>query len=525
MKISRIMRTDMGPGRLEHSVRGSLLTSQLEPEAVNQDAIYEVTDEQNRKIGEIKGERLAYLAQSSVELNLEQIINAFDEGLVVIDASGRICYGNEAYSRIVGVPMSRIVCKNLYVIEKDALILRILQDGKPVTAEKQLVRSVNKYVSLRAFPIFQEGKIVGAFSIFRDVTELNQLNQEVERITGVAEEFSSRINHRAQLSNLQIVSRNPAYMNLISQAVTVAKTDASVLIRGENGVGKEIFTNLIHSSSLRREKPFITVNCAAIPETLIESELFGYEEGAFTGSKKGGKVGKFQLAHGGTLFLDEIGDMPLSMQAKLLRVLQEGEIEKLGRERNIPVDVRVIAATNQPLEKMILNKQFRSDLYYRLNVISLNIPPLRQRREDIMPLADHFLRRYNDKYQKNTVLSRQACDILEAYDWPGNVREMKNCIESCVVLCAGEEITPAQLPATIRLLAPPDAAHPAEINGEYGTLRDEVEAYERHLITKALETCGQNREQAARRLGISRRTLYRKLGLQAGDINGTWCHD
>ena len=306
-----------------------------------------------------------------------------------------------------------------------------------------------------------------------------------------------------------MIGQDPQFRNLLSRAVTAARTDATVLIRGENGVGKEGFAKLIHQASPRRNRPFITVNCSAIPESLIESELFGYEEGSFTGAKKGGKLGKFELAQGGTLFLDEVGDMPLLMQSKLLRVLQEGEIEKIGREENVAVDVRIVAATNQPLEELVEQKRFRADLYYRLNVVTLPIPPLRERRGDILPLAYHFLDRYNEKYEKSATLSRGAAQALLSYDWPGNVRQLQNCIESAVILCGQEEIDPTVLPLgpTARSV---EATQPAEVR-QYGTLREETIRFEGQLLRAVLEQCGGDRDEAARQLGVSKRTFYRKL--------------
>ena len=243
-------------------------------------------------------------------------------------------------------------------------------------------------------------------------------------------------------------------------------------------------------------------------EALIESELFGYEEGSFTGARKGGKLGKFELAQGGTLFLDEVGDMPLIMQSKLLRVLQGGEIEKVGREENVAVDVRIVAATNQPLEELIEQRRFRADLYYRLNVVPLSIPPLRERQGDILPLAYHFLDRYNERYQKSAVISRGAAQALLSYDWPGNVRQLQNCIESAVILCGQEEIDPADL-SLGTIARPVEAAQPAETR-QYGTLREETIRFEGQLLRAVLEQCGGDRDETAHRLGISRRTFYRK---------------
>ena len=342
--------------------------------------------------GELAGSQLAFLVRRAVELDLNELLNAIEDGVVVLDREGRICYENEAYSRIIGVPMRKTIGRDMHVIEPDALLLGVLESGKPDARKWHRIKSVGKYLSMRMFPVWRNGVVAGAFSIFRDVTELNRLGMEVEPITQVAEELTSQLD--VELSRFQMIRPDPQFRTLLSRAVTAAKTDATVLIRGENGVGKEGFAKLIHQASPRRNRPFITVNCAAIPEALIESELFGYEEGSFTGARKGGKLGKFELAQGGTLFLDEVGDMPLIMQSKLLRVLQKGgRLRKWGGEKNVAVDVQIVAATNQPLEELIEQRRFRADLYYRLNAVPLSIPPLRERQGDILPLAYHFLDR------------------------------------------------------------------------------------------------------------------------------------
>ena len=507
MTLQKIMKTNVGPERLERSLPQGAEVHRLRLEDVDEDTTYEIVNDQGEKVGELAGSRLAFLIRRAAELDLNELLNAIEDGIVVLDRSGRICYENESYSRIIGVPMRKTIGRDMHVIEPDALLLRVLETGTPAARKRHRIKSVGKYVSMRMFPIWRDGAVAGAFSIFRDVTELNRLGREVERVTQVAEELTSQLD--VEFSRFQMIGQDPQFRNLLSRAVTAARTDATVLIRGENGVGKEGFAKLIHQASPRRNRPFITVNCSAIPESLIESELFGYEEGSFTGAKKGGKLGKFELAQGGTLFLDEVGDMPLLMQSKLLRVLQEGEIEKIGREENVAVDVRIVAATNQPLEELVEQKRFRADLYYRLNVVTLPIPPLRERQGDILPLAYHFLDRYNEKYQKSATLSRGAAQALLSYDWPGNVRQLQNCIESAVILCGQEEIDPTVLPLgpTARSV---EATQPAETR-QYGTLREETARFEGQVLRAVLEQCCGDRGEAARQLGVSKRTFYRKL--------------
>lgn len=519
IRIQQIMRTNVDQRPLPNSISESTLISHLLPSEVNEQVCYQVTNQVGQKVGEVFGRDLLYLSQALRELELGEIIDTIEDGVVVVDADGRICFENEAYSRIIGVPMRKTIGKDMHHIEPDALLLKVLKTGQPAACKRHLIKSVHKYVSMRMFPIWRDGAVTGAYSVFRDVTELRRLGREVERVSQVAKELSSQLD--AEFSRFRMIGRDPKFHTLISRATTAANTDATVLIRGENGVGKEGFAKLIHQASLRRDRPIITVNCAAIPESLIESELFGYEEGAFTGAKKGGKVGKFELAQGGTLFLDEVGDMPLLMQSKLLRVLQEGEIEKLGREENIPVDVRIVAATNQPLEELVAQKKFRADLYYRLNVISLVIPPLRERRDDILLLANHFLEEYNQRYQRKAVLSRNAGQILREYDWPGNVRQLRNCIESAVILCDGSEITPADL--TLGPFEPVQTVSGDSTSLPAISLREAASRFEKQMIRNTLQLCGGSIDQAARRLEISRRTLYRKLSdkIDTSDTSGT----
>ena len=274
MTLREIMKTNVGPERLEPSLPQETEIHHLRPEAVDEGVVYEVVNELGDKVGELAGSQLAFLVRRAVELDLNELLNAIEDGVVVLDREGRICYENEAYSRIIGVPMRKTIGRDMHVIEPDALLLRVLESGKPDARKWHCIKSVGKYVSMRMFPVWRNGVVAGAFSIFRDVTELNRLGMEVERITQVAEELTSQLD--VELSRFQMIGQDPQFRTLLSRAVTAAKTDATVLIRGENGVGKEGFAKLIHQASPRRNRPFITVNCAAIPEALIESELFGF---------------------------------------------------------------------------------------------------------------------------------------------------------------------------------------------------------------------------------------------------------
>lgn len=518
MLISRIMRTNVGEKRLEHHIYADHLVSDIDPESIRGTQELEVLDKDEKKVGEMKTADLLYLIESSQILHLSDILDKLDDGVIVVDADGRICFENEAYSRIVGVSERKTIGRNLHTVEPDAILLEVLKTGRPIYRNRQLIHSVGKFVAMRIYPIVKKGAVVGAYSIFQDVSEFDKLNQEFHRMAGIAREYGNQLNEKQSLSHLKIVRRSPVYDKVLTKALTIASTDASVLIRGESGVGKEVITRMIHENSHRSGKPLITVNCAAIPDSLIESELFGYEEGAFTGSRKGGKLGKFELAHEGTLFLDEIGDMPYAMQAKLLRALQEGEIERVGGSKSISVDVRIIAATNQNLEEMIKAKQFRQDLYFRLNVVSISVPPLRERKDDIIPLINHFLQKNNEKYKKHITISPAAYHQFEEYEWPGNVRQLQNYVESMVIM-TDEDGTVSSVPLSLyksdsspntREVNPPDDLQNSFLLEEV-SFTEAVHRYEQRLIRAAIENCDGNRELAIQKLAISRRTFYRKL--------------
>ena len=460
-------------------------------------------------LGQINTDVLSYVRRKYEVARMAFVLDHLEEGVIAMDVDSRIFYANQTYTQLLGVPLGKIIGKKMRDIEAKAAMNEVLETRRPVISEKIYIETIERYVSVRIFPIFIQGTFEGVASIFKDVTEVNTLNREISRITQVADEFQDQIRARDNLAELDIVGSDPRFAKIVQQAMLVAKTDATVLLRGENGTGKEILARLIRNHSQRREKPFITVNCAAVPENLIESELFGYDEGAFTGAKKGGRAGKLQLAENGTLFLDEVGDMPLAMQGKLLRFLQEGEIERLGDGRAPSLDVRVIAATNQPLEKMIGDKSFRRDLYFRLNVFSITIPPLRERGHDLLLLTRHFLGKFNRQYEGSLELTNDVYRLMAEYAWPGNVRELKNYVERSVILSSWTDASPEALPAD----AEQDGSRPADfVRRSPGLpLQEALRVYERDLLSAALEKTGNNKSEAMKELRISRRTFYRKL--------------
>lgn len=474
-----------------------------------------VVNHKQEILGEVSLEKIRFILENYRKWNMSMILDSIEEGVVALDNTGRIFYTNKMYSKIVGVSRSKVVGKLMQEIESDASIIEVLRTGKPIFKNNQKIKSVDKYVTVKIFPFHVDGKIAGAFSIFSDITEIQNLNQEVTRINSVVDEYTRQNKAHRELKKMNVVGEHPRYLELISKAVVVAPTDVSVLIRGDNGVGKEIFADLIQKNSLRKDKPFIRVNCAAIPENLIESELFGYEEGAFTGASKQGRVGKFKLADGGTLFLDEIGDMPLVLQPKLLRALQEGEIEPIGAEKSLKVDVRIIAATNQPLEKMIEEKTFRQDLYYRLNAITFFVPALHERGNDVILLTNFFLNKFNEEYQKDLVIERAVYDLFLRYPWPGNVRELINCLKFSVLLCVGDMITTNDLPPNIREYSSGKGNLHTEARGfsevTSGNLKERTRIFERQIISEMMVLHQGDKDEVAQALGISRRTLYRKM--------------
>lgn len=341
------------------------------------------------------------------------------------------------------------------------------------------------------------------------------LNKAIEHSRLGVENRELRRQFSEENASTEILGRSPAITSMLSMIRTVAPTEATVLITGESGTGKELVARALHAQSLRKDEPLVTVNCAALAETLLESELFGHEKGAFTGADKR-REGRFKQADRGTLFLDEIGEMPIGVQAKLLRALQQGEIQRVGSDKSEHVDVRVIAATNRDLRKEVEERRFREDLYFRLNVISLEVPPLRLRKEDIPLLAAHFLSHYAERNHKNVKgFSAQCMDMLLHYDWPGNVRELQNAVERAVILCTGEYVTGPELPVNIAKLAAEALPKSTDISSSLAGLP--LEEVERRAIEETLRETGDNKSAAARKLGITRATLHKKLRKYGSD--------
>ena len=451
------------------------------------------------------------------------ILENADNAIIVVDREGTVVYINRFYAEKMTVKIDRLVGKSLYDIEPEAKLLKVLEETIPpeygyekIESDWDHVNSMDKveYIgSLKidslghAFPLYNsEGEKIGACAIFKDVTELVRLTRRLQKSKEMVQYLASQL----EASDLPIsfqsyISQNKDLKKTLSLAAKVANTNCTILIQGESGVGKEVMAKCIHNASSRKERPMIKVNCASIPENLLESELFGYEDGAFTGAKKGGKLGKFELANKGTILLDEIGDMSLAMQAKLLRVLQEKELERVGGTKTIKLDVRVIASTNRNLAEMVEKKEFRGDLYYRLHVVPINIPPLRERREDIMPLVRYFIRHYGG--DESTDLTPGLIRVLEDWNWPGNVRELQNVVEYSMIVKTGNLLEIKDLPQYLRgKHYMEETEHKSVVN-----LKTAIEDLERQMMKEALERNRGNKSLAINELGLSRRSFYEKL--------------
>lgn len=442
----------------------------------------------------------------------EAIMEAAQEGIQVVDANGTIIYANSSFVRITKIPLEERIGKNIFEVSPDGSLAEVLRKGTAVFGNTHVTRGVP--IIANASPIIIDGKFAGAVTVFSDVSSIERMAKIIQHGREEIASLKDAI-HRmnpAKYSLSDLIGRSPKFLKCLELARRAAETQSTVLITGESGTGKELFAHGIHRQGDRFQGPFIKVNCPAIPPTLMESELFGHEKGAFTGADKQ-KMGKFELANGGTIFLDEIGDMDLTLQAKLLRVIQEREFERIGGNRPIRVNVRIIAATNRDLPKLIKEGLFREDLFYRLNVIHIHIPPLRERPEDIPLLVDHMIKKFYYVHRRDNTdqsvppsIEQSALDELCAYSWPGNVRELENLIEKVMIFHKGPTITREEIVAALY-----DEATLPTVNINQGMTLKEME---RRMIMAALERHGYSlagKKAAAAELGISLTTLYGKL--------------
>ncbi|MBN6187850.1 sigma 54-interacting transcriptional regulator [Aneurinibacillus sp. BA2021] len=439
--------------------------------------------------------------------DLQALSASSNEQLVVIDEAGTILRLSGAFSPdiwltqepkdMIGTSVFRLEQEGIFPAD---IVKRCRKQKQKVTGVQETPRGRKLWTV--AVPVLKEEKIEKIIIVLRDITDVSEY--QIQPLPAA---------NKNDAENKQLIYRSKIMEEVVEQAKRIAEVDSTVLLCGESGVGKEVFAQTIHAYSPRHAQPFVRVNCGAIPENLMESEFFGYEPGAFTGADRNGKPGLFELAHTGTIFLDEVGELPSSLQVKLLRVLQEREIRRVGGTHTIPIDVRIIAATNKDLRRMVQEKTFREDLYYRLHVIPIHLPPLRKRRADIIPLSLHFLELYNQKYSKEKQLAREAIGILEHYDWPGNIRELQNVLERLIVITPHDFIEDhdvlAALYGDVEKEQTEDDASEIAIT-TIMPLRDALEQVETQLLNLAL-TRYRTAAEAARALDISEATISRKI--------------
>ena len=459
-------------------------------------------------------ENIAHQLESYKKVNnqLNAIINSSFDGLWICDHEGKVVRINKASEKINDIKAEQIVGKRMETLIRKGMIdrsvtLEVLNNRTGVTIIQNLKNG--KQILVTGNPVFDDqGEIYLVVVNERDITSLNKLRNELEESRALASRYRTELsllrNQKSLLS--EAVIRSETMHKVLNRCMKVAQVDSTVLLQGETGVGKGFFAKLIHRASPRSARPFIRVDCGAIPETLIESELFGYEKGAFTGARTEGKPGLFELAEGGTLFLDEIGDLPLTLQVKLLRFLDQNSIMRVGGISIRKVDARVIAATHRNLEEMVKNGGFRKDLLFRLNVVPIHIPPLRERAEDIPPLIDFFQKKFNQRDSTEKKILPSAIDCLCQYPFSGNIRELSNLVERVVVLTQDQNIHMEDLPSHVRH---PDPNADVWPGSDYSNLPNAVARTEKEMIIRALRTCGTQRK-AARILGIDQSTLARK---------------
>lgn len=453
------------------------------------------------------------LAEENTDLKkiktlLEAIIHSSEEAISVVDEKGIGTMINPAYTRITGLTENEIVGKpaNTDISEGESMHMKVLQTRRPVRGVRMKVGKGKKEVLVNVAPVIVDGEVKGSVGILHDVSEIKALTSELKRAKQIIR------NLEAKYTFDDIVAASSAMNIALEQAKVGAKTPATVLLRGESGTGKELFAHAIHNESDRKHNHFIRVNCAAIAESILESELFGYEEGAFSGARHGGKKGLFEDANNGSIFLDEIAELSLKMQAKLLRVLQENEIVRVGGTKPISINVRIIAATNANLEKAVMNRTFREDLYYRLNRLPIYIPALRERMEDLPQLTQHLIDKINRDYGRNVkTISEEALQTLSKYHWPGNVRELENVIGRALIYMDVNEEVIQQKHIPDLHWTEQDQNSRGDVQPNRKTLQQAISQYEKEFIISSMKRNNYNKTQTAKELNISIRNLYYKL--------------
>lgn len=452
---------------------------------------------------------------------LEEIINLSAERIVVVDRDGVICYINEAYCEFLETTVDKAMRQPVLDIIENSRMHIVAKTGQAEIAAVHKIKG-SEMIANR-FPLIVKGELVGAVGtvMFRNPEELHMYSGKIQHLVEELKYYKTKAekNIKSKYHFSDLLGNSTSFLAVKTLAERISGSQSAALLLGESGTGKELFASAIHNNSIRSAFPFVPINCASIPEQLLESELFGYDDGAFTGAKKGGKKGQFQIANNGTIFLDEVGDMPLAMQSKLLRVLQEKEIQPVGGQKSIPVDVRIIAATHRDLEKMVEEGKFRQDLYYRLNVIKIEIPPLRERKGDIELISIKLLEKLEAKFHRKAVgLSTEVIERLELHSWPGNIRELENVLERCINVLDGTTIEIPHLPLYLRdqglksknsqAMNPigPEKIVPLPVL----PLKEALAQVEKQSILNALVVTNGNKQEAAKLLEIGKTSFYEK---------------
>ncbi|WP_312199711.1 sigma-54 interaction domain-containing protein [Anaerospora hongkongensis] len=458
------------------------------------------------------------------KLLLESVLKHLDEGILVVDKNAVVTFYNEPATNIAGITQEKAIGKNILEIfpeltPESSTFYRVLQNKQPIIDYVQTYQNYQgaKVSTLTStIPLMEQGEIVGALEIYRDLTQVKELSEKVLNLQ--SELFKKKHDEKAYKGNSvtytfeDIIGQSRAIKDVKQRARKIADSDSPVLVYGETGTGKELLVQAIHNGGKRKSQPFIAQNCAALPNTLLDSILFGTTSGSFTGAKD--KPGLFELAHGGTLFLDEVNSMDMELQGKLLRVLQDGVIRRVGGTSTVVVDVRIIASTNEHPLKMVEQKLLRKDLYYRLNVIPLNIPALKERKEDIALLTRHFIAMYSGKVGRQVAdISSEALQILQAYHWPGNIRELQYAIESIMNFTESNTIDVADIPQHISssLYTAARTADEFVENPRLTSLEAKLNDYEKQIIKQAIRQANGNGAKAARLLSMPRQTLHNKM--------------
>lgn len=478
----------------------------------NKIGIIPILDEK-KIVGVIRIKQILEIFYSEMEKDLTRlahVVNIMHEAVCVLDKEGKVLIWNENAAKLYNIPTADILGKDIHDFFPDAINARVLVTKKAVNSVYHQPKE-GSHVIVNAEPIFINSEFSGVVTTDRDISEVRKLSKELANAHDTVSFLQDQVRHISDDNFGKVIGNSRVIIEQINMAKQVAKSNASILIAGESGTGKEVFARSIHEyANITKEGLFVPINCSAIPSELFESELFGYEAGAFTGASKKGKMGMFELAQNGTIFLDEIGDMPLFMQAKILRVLQERKLKRVGGEKFIDVNARVISATHRDLKSMVEEGTFREDLYYRLNVIELKLPPLRDRKEDIVLLVNSFIKELSEKNDKKIDgIDKDALEILENCQWKGNIRELKNTIEYLVVLCTDKRISSSLIPVNIKN----QAVENFNTNIEEIDLTLHIQEYEKRILENVLQKVNGNKTKAAKILNIPRTTLYYKMEL------------